>query len=85
MARIVKNEQPHHLLTVEQAALGSDRYTLTLIGPKGRPYLHMECVRKDGGGYGYISGDGTLRRLARAILRSLPPAKRKPRREGGAK
>lgn len=68
--RIVKNKQKWHILTIR----GDREGDIALVGPPTRCYLSCH-----GGNQGHvsISGRETLRALAQAILKSLPPKKPK--------
>lgn len=68
--RVVKNEEDWHIITIK-GDCGGD---VTLVGPPNQCYLSCH-----GAAFAHvsISGPETLRALAHAILKSLPPKKRK--------
>lgn len=66
MARVVKNQEPHHALSIKDDH-GLD---VTLIaGGKRRTYLWVGCDHNRL--VATVSGEKTLRALARAILREV--------------
>lgn len=62
--RVIKNKEPHHILTIK----GDHEGDIVLVGPN-RCYL---SCHGDTNGHVSISGAKTLRALANAILDSLP-------------
>ena len=71
--RVVKNKEPWHVFTA------LDRYggEFILVGPGKRTYLAVHTNNAGPKGFGCIMGAATLRKMARAILRSVPPCRRK--------
>lgn len=64
--RVIKNEEPWHLLTIR-----GDRGagTATLVGPRKRQYLSVHAQMPDGNTAHFsISGKATLRALGKALL-----------------
>ena len=74
MARVVKNEEPWHVITFE-----CDDGRFVMSGPGSHPRLY---AWKDGWSVAItIEGRDALRALARAILRTVPaPKKRNTKR-----
>ena len=73
--RVVKNEEPWHKFTAKDGFGGK----FVLVGPGKRTYLGVHTNDPLQKGLGYLMGPKTLRRLAYAILRSVPATKRERR------
>lgn len=71
MARIVKNQARHHRITLEERAYAE----LVLVRGGRNAYLWLRGLHDEG--IGIITGQVALRKLAHAILREVPPAKRR--------
>lgn len=73
MARVIKNEEPWHVITI----IGEHDSKFLLVGDADYSYLSVHTET----GFDYIEGPATLRALARAILRTVPaPKKRNTKR-----
>lgn len=68
MARVTKNEEDWHILTIK----GDHGGEVVLVGPGKRSYISAHATA----GFLSISGAQTLRALAKAILKHIPADRR---------
>lgn len=73
MARITKNEQKWHRLTIK--GHGKEPEELILMGRGRGLQISVWSAKRHGPGFAYFCGERTLKALARAIL--AKPNKRK--------
>lgn len=82
MARVVKNKQPWHVITVVSDEAHSDLTFLRLNRDRRSAFFVVRTKYGDVGSRicSVFSGPKTLRALARAILRTVPAPKRNTKR-----
>ena len=77
MARVVRNQEDYHALTIRgDENDGRTSAKLTLVMGGRLAYVAAAC---NDNGMAFISGPATLRALAKAILREVPEPRRRKR------